>query len=157
MGYELWVMGYGCLVLTEVDTIVNLKSANMAREQKVSIRYSISFKQKVVREVEEEGIGIMAIRRRYGIKGASTVNRWITQFGKNHLLNKIVRVEMKGEKDRTRELEKEIKKLKEALADAYLAKECAEKIIELANEEYKTDLKKNFGQGGSKSSAADEQ
>lgn len=64
---------------------------------------------------------------------------------------------MKGEKDRTRELEKEIKKLKEALADAYLAKECAEKIIELANEEYKTDLKKNFGPGGSKNSAQSDQ
>lgn len=127
----------------------------MSREQKVSIRYSISFKQKVVREVEEEGIGINAVQRRYGIKGGSTVNKWIKQFGKNHLLNKIIRIEMKGEKDRTRELEREIKKLKEALADAYLARECAEKIIELANEEYKTDLKKNFGQGGSKNSVPD--
>lgn len=129
----------------------------MSKEQKVIIRYSISFKQKVVKEVEEEGIGILAVQRRYGIKGGSTVNNWIKQLGKNHLLNKIVRVEMKGEKDRTKELEKEIKKLKEALADAYLAKECAEKIIELANEEYKTDLKKNFGQGGSKNSAPVEQ
>ena len=129
----------------------------MAREQKISIRYSISFKQKVVREVEEEGMGIKAIQRRYGIKGGSTVSRWLKQFGKNHLLNKVVRVEMKGEKDRTKELEKEIKKLKEALADAYLAKECAEKIIELANEEYKTDLKKNFGQKELKNSAKGKQ
>lgn len=94
----------------------------------------------------------MAIQRRYGIKGGSTVSKWIKQLGKNHLLNKIVRVEMKGEKDYTKELEKEIKKLKEALADAYLAKDCAEKIIELANEEYKTDLKKNFGQQPSEDS-----
>jgi len=129
----------------------------MVREQKISIRYSISFKQKVVREVEEEGMGIKAIQRRYGIKGGSTVSRWLKQFGKNHLLNKVVRVEMKGEKDRTKELEKEIKKLKEALADAYLAKECAEKIIELANEEYKTDLKKNFGQKELKNSAKGKQ
>ena len=129
----------------------------MSREQKVSIRYSISFKRKVVREVEEEGIGINAIQRRYGIKGGSTVSKWIKQLGKNHLLNKVIRVEMKGEKDRTKELEKEVKKLKQALADAYLAKECAEKIIELANEEYKTDLKKNFGQGGSRNLAQDEQ
>jgi len=129
----------------------------MVREQKISIRYSISFKQKVVREVEEEGMGIKAIQRRYGIKGGSTVSKVAKQFGKNHLLNKVVRVEMKGEKDRTKELEKEIKKLKEALADAYLAKECAEKIIELANEEYKTDLKKNFGQKELKNSAKGKQ
>jgi MarR-like DNA-binding transcriptional regulator SgrR of sgrS sRNA len=56
---------------------------------------------------------------------------------------------MKGEKDRVKELEKEVRKLKEALADAYLSKDVAEKIIELANKEYKTDLKKNFGKKGS--------
>ena len=125
----------------------------MSGQPKVIIRYSISFKQKVVREIEEEGLAMIAASRRYGIKGGNTISTWLKQFGKNHLLSKIVRVEMKGEKDRTKELEKENKKLKEALADAYLAKECAEKIIELVNEEYKTDLKKNFGQGESKSSA----
>jgi transposase len=118
----------------------------MTRQPKISIRYSISFKQKIVREIEEEGLGITQAARRYGISGGSTIQNWIKQFGKNHLLNKIIRVEMKGEKDRTKELEKEIKKLKEALADAYLARDCAEKVIELANQEYKTDLKKNFGQ-----------
>ncbi|MBC7867703.1 MAG: transposase [Gloeobacteraceae cyanobacterium ES-bin-316] len=121
----------------------------MTRQSKISIRYSISFKQKVVREIEEEGLGISEAARRYGIKGGQTIQKWIKQFGKNHLLNKIIRVEMKGEKDRTKELEQEIKKLKEALADAYLAKDAAEKIIELANKEYNIDLKKNLGQKGS--------
>jgi len=113
------------------------------------LRYSISFKQKIVREVEE-GLELGAARRRYGIKGGSTIQGWIRKFGKDHLLNKIVRIEMKGEKDRVRELEKEVRKLKEALADAYMSKECAEKIIELANKEYQTDLKKIFGQQSSK-------
>jgi transposase len=121
----------------------------MTRQSKISIRYSISFKQKVVREIEEEGLGISEAARRYGIKGGQTIQKWIKKFGKNHLLNKIIRVEMKGEKDRTKELEQEIKKLKEALADAYLAKDAAEKIIELANKEYNIDLKKNLGQKGS--------
>lgn len=118
----------------------------MTRQQRVTIRYSISFKQKIVREIEEDGLGIADAAKRYGIKGGSTIQKWIKQFGKNHLLNKIIRVEMKGEKDRVKELEKEVKKLKEALADAYLAKDCAEKIIELANIEFQTDLKKNLGQ-----------
>ena len=118
----------------------------MTRQPKTTIRYSISFKQKIVKEIEEEGVTIQQTARRYGIKGGSTIQKWIKQLGKNHLLTKIIRVEMKGEKDRTKELEKEITKLKEALADAYLARDCAEKIIELANEEYKTDLKKSFGQ-----------
>jgi hypothetical protein len=32
-----------------------------------------------------------------------------------------------------------------ALADAYMAKDCLEGVIRMANAEYKTDLKKNFG------------
>ncbi len=122
----------------------------MTRQTKVSIRYSISFKQKVVKEIEEEGMGIGTARRRYGIKGGATIQQWIKQFGKNHLLNKIVRVEMKGEKDRVKEMEAEIKKLKIALADATLEKHAMETLIEIVNEHYGTDVKKNLGQHPSK-------
>ena len=50
-----------------------------------------------------------------------------------------------GETDRLKQLEEDNKKLKLALADAYMAKECLEGVIKMANKEYKTDLKKNFG------------
>lgn len=116
----------------------------MAKQQKQTIRYSISFKQKVVREIEEEGLNIRVAARRYGIKGGSTVQKWIKQFGKNHLLNKIVRIEMKGEKDRLKELEAEIKRLKIALADATMENHVLEKLIEVVNENYQTDVKKNL-------------
>ena len=122
----------------------------MAKQQKETIRYSISFKQKIVKEIEEEGIGITAAANRYGIKGGSTVQKWIKQFGKNHLLNKIVRIEMKGEKDRMKELETEIKKLKIALADTTMEKHALETLIEIVNEHYETDVKKNLGQQPSK-------
>ena len=121
----------------------------MAKQQKETIRYSISFKQKVVHEIEVEGLGVGQAARRYGIKGGSTIQKWIKGFGKNHLLNKIVRVEMKGEKDRVKELETEIKKLKIALADATLQKHALETLIDIVNENYHTDVKKNLGQQSS--------
>jgi hypothetical protein len=31
------------------------------------------------------------------------------------------------------------------LADAYMAKECLEGLVKMADKEYQTDLKKNFG------------
>jgi transposase-like protein len=115
----------------------------MANKSKVSIRYSISFKQKVVGEVEK-GASFTDVRRRYGIHGGNTIQQWIKEFGKNHLLNKIVRIEMKGEKDRVKELEEEVKRLKIALADATMAKDLLGTLVEVANRHYKTDLKKNF-------------
>lgn len=41
----------------------------MKKEQGITIRYSISFKQKVVREFEDEGLSIAQLSRRYKIKG----------------------------------------------------------------------------------------
>lgn len=118
----------------------------MAKQQKIILRYSISFKQKVVKEIEEEGLSYTEVMRRYGITGGETMRKWVIKFGKNHLLNKVVRVEMKGEKDRIKELEAEVKKLKIALADTTLAKGALETLIEVVNEHYQTDVKKNLGQ-----------
>ena len=116
----------------------------LTKEQGKVIRYSISFKQMVVKEIEQAG-GLEFVRKKYGIGGASTISSWIIKFGKNHLLNKIVRVETMNEKDRLKQLELENNQLKIALADAYMAKDCLEGVIKMANEEYQTDLKKNFG------------
>lgn len=122
----------------------------MTRGEKTVIRYSISFKQKVVREIEEEGLSLSEAARRYGIKGGQTIQNWLRKFGKNHLISKIVRVEMKGEKDRVKELEAELKRVKLALADATLKNDVLETIITLASDHYQTDIKKNLGQHPSK-------
>src|SRR6186713_733832 len=113
-------------------------------QQKTTIRYSISFKQMVVKELEQ-GINMRALRRKYDIRGGATIQGWIKLYGKQHLLNKIIKVETMDERDRLKQLEADNKKLKMALADAYMAKDCLEGVIRMANEEYKTDLKKNFG------------
>lgn len=113
-------------------------------EQKKTIRYSISFKQMVVKEIEQ-GSTKDFLRKKYNIGGGQTISNWIKSFGKNHLLNKIVRIETMNEADRLKQLEEENKKLKLALADAYMAKDCLEGVIRMADKEYKMDLKKNFG------------
>jgi transposase-like protein len=118
----------------------------MTRQPRTIIRYSISFKQKVVKEIEEEGLGIAEAARRYGIKGSNVIQNWLKQMGRNHLLNKVVRVEMKGEKDRAKELEAENKRLKIALADATMEKQALETLVTIVNEHYQTDVKKNLGQ-----------
>ena len=123
----------------------------MANHQKVLTRYSASFKLKVVNQIEEDGLSISQVARMYGITGGGTIQKWLKKFGKNHLLNKIVRVEMKGEKDRIKELETEIKKLKMALADSTIENKALERLIEQVNEFYKTDVKKNLGPEPSKS------
>jgi transposase len=124
----------------------------MSTDQKTVIRYSIGFKRKVVDEIEQEGLLIQEASRRYGIKGGTTVRKWVIKFGKHHLLNKLMRVETMEEKDRIKELESENKKLKVALADSMMEKRCLEVLIEEADKAYKTDLKKNFADNASRGS-----
>ena len=134
-----------CHVLKVVDKKLTKNRRTMTKSKHKLIRYSISFKQKVVNEMEQEGLSLSEANRRYGITGGETINKWLKKFGKQHLLNTVIKVETQGEKDRLLELEKEVKKLKLALADAYLARDCAEEVIKQAGKIYKEDLKKKFG------------
>ena len=118
----------------------------MTKERKPVVRYSLSFKHRIIREMEEEGLTKAEVSRKYGIKGMRTVHEWIRKFGKNNLLNKNIRIETMEEKDRIKQLQEEVKKLKLALADSLLAQRSLEVLIEEANKEYRTDLKKSFGE-----------
>jgi transposase len=124
----------------------------MSTGQKIIVRYSISFKQKVVREIEEEGLTVQVAARRYGIKGGETISKWIKKFGRYHLLSKMIRIETMDEKDRIKQLEEENKKLKIALADSMMEKRCLEVVIEEADKAYEIGLKKKLDELASKDS-----
>ena len=117
----------------------------MRNEPKIIYRYSTAFKQKVVTEIEGGELTISEAQRLYGINGAATIQAWMKKLGKNHLLNRVVRIEMKDEKDRLKELEKKIRDLESALANEHVKNIVLESLIEVAEEHYKTDFKKNFG------------
>lgn len=119
----------------------------MIREQKITKQYSLSFKQKVVSEIEGGKLTKSGARKLYGIGGGSVINCWIKKFGKLHLLNKVVRIELKDEVSRLKQLEREKKELESALAQAHLKLVVYESIIEVAEEELGIDLKKNSKSG----------
>lgn len=108
-------------------------------------RYSRAFQLKVVSEVESGKYTISQARRIYDIGSCGTIYLWLRKFGKGHLIEKVVRVEMKDEKDKLKELEIKNRKLESALADAHLKLICWESLIECVEEYYQIDVKKNFG------------
>jgi transposase-like protein len=118
----------------------------MSKVQRTFIRYSNCFKEKVVQEISS-GSSISSVCRKYDIKGGATVQGWIKKFGRKELLNTVIRVKMRSEDDKIKQLESENKCLKIALADATLAKDVLETLIEVVDEHYQTDVKKNFGHG----------
>jgi len=115
----------------------------------ISYRYSMAFKQKVITEIESGKYSLRQASKIYNISDVS-LYKWLRRFGKNHLIGKIVRIEMKGEADRIKQLEAEKKALESALAQAQLKIITLESTMEIAEEIYKIDFKKNVGLKGSK-------
>ncbi len=109
--------------------------------QGITKRYSIAFKQKVISEIEEGRYIQNESSKIYGIS-PGTIHYWLKRYGKYKLLNKIVRIEMKGEKDRIKQLEKEKRALESALAQSHLKTLYLESLVEIADEKYGVDLKK---------------
>ncbi len=112
------------------------------KEQKISFRYSKAFKQKVVSEIENGKLGKEEARKLYDIRGGSTIQEWIKKLGKAQLLNKVVHIEMKDEKDKIKELERQKKELESALAQAHLKIIMLESTVKVLEEKTGDGIKK---------------
>lgn len=114
------------------------------KNERLTKQYSTAFRQKVVSEIESGKLTITGARRLYSIEGGATIQNWIKKLGKLHLLNKVVRIELKDEISKLKQLEKEKKELESALAQAHLKLLTYESLIEVAENDLGIDLKKNI-------------
>ena len=100
-----------------------------------TFRYSEAFKIQVVRELEEgKHRSCRAAREAYGIRGKGTVQRWVREYGKEHLLGKVIRVETADERSELKRLKDRVSELEGALVDAHLDLRLEKAWFELACE-----------------------
>lgn len=109
-------------------------------EPRVCKRYSRLFKQKVVNEIEGGKLSIYEAMRIYDIGGAHTIENWIRRQGKSQLLSRVVRIEMKDEPQKMKELQERVRKLEKLLADKELDNLMNEAFLELMAEDNGIDL-----------------
>jgi len=110
------------------------------RQPKVS--YSLAFKQKVVKEIENGILTKSEARRLYNINGSATIYKWLKQLGKSHLINKVIHIETKDEMNKLKELERQNRELESALAKSQLKILALESTIEVLEESRGEKLKK---------------
>lgn len=113
--------------------------------QRIHNRYSVAFKMQVVEEVENGLITVEGARKLYNIPGKGTIAEWVEKYGINQRINKAVYVMTKTEELELIRLKKEVKRLQTALDDSQLRNLALETLVELAEEKYGLDLKKNYG------------
>ena len=110
--------------------------------QKITLRYSEAFKQKVVFEIENGILTLSEAQKLYDIRGGQTIQKWIKKLGKSHLLNKVIHVKMRKETDKIKELEKQKRELESALAQAHLKIITLESSLQVLEENSGVKLKK---------------
>jgi transposase len=84
--------------------------------QNHGIRYSEAFKMAVVRELEEQDLPFEQVRRKYGILGTITVQKWVRKYGHGSRGIRI-RVEKPEEINEQAQLKRRVRALEQALAD----------------------------------------
>jgi transposase len=110
------------------------------RQQRV---FSEEVRKQVVRDIEIGKCSVTQASREISV-AISTIYDWIYRYSRYLKNNKVMVVEEKSEAYRTRELEKQIKELEAALGRKQMEIDLLNKVIDLANEEYQADLKKNL-------------
>ena len=113
----------------------------MARRlgQNYGIRYSEAFKMALVRELEEQDLPFEHVRRKYGILGSYTVQKWVHQYG-NGTRGKRIRVEKPEEISELKRLRERVRRLESALADAHIDVALERAYTELACERAGVDV-----------------
>ena len=110
-------------------------------QQRLVLRYSMSFKRQVVSELESGRFdSILQASEHYGITGKETVRNWLVKFGRNHLCPKVIRVEKPDEQNQVRQLKKQIKQLKAALGQTQAENVISQEFLKIACEEMGQDV-----------------
>jgi len=97
---------------------------NKNSNERMQVRYSDAFKLKVVQDIEKGKLTISEARRLYEINGTNTVYRWLRKYGKNDLIQKVVRIEMKDEKSQLKKKDERIRELESVIASLTLHNLC---------------------------------
>jgi len=116
----------------------------MKNGKKISKRrkFSEEYKRYIVSEYESGKFPVLELSRLHEIS-FQLIYQWIYKYSSYNTSNTVV-VELKeSSKQKLKVYEKRIKELEQIVGQKQLKIDYLEQIIELSNEHYKTDLKKN--------------
>jgi len=116
----------------------------LSRSQRQVRHFSESFKIKRVREMEQGQIRPCEIRKEYNVSYTSIL-RWRNKYGmsKEKKPQRII-IETQSDTKQLIELKKRLAELERIVGQKQIQLDFKEKMIELAEEHYKIDIKKKF-------------
>jgi transposase-like protein len=109
-------------------------------------RFSDNFRKEKVRELELGIVSIRDLRQHYQVSDMS-VRRWILKFSSMKEKKERLIVESQSDTVQLLELRKKVAELERVVGQKQLLIDFQQKMIELAEQEYRVDIKKKFSGG----------
>ena len=126
-------------------------SENSGYVKRTQKDYSVSCKLQVVEEIESGQLERLEACHKYGIQARSTITQWLRKYGTFDWENLSNKTMSKTPEQKILELEAKVKWLEKQKARAEHLAERADKksilfdmLVDLAEKEYKIDIRKNY-------------
>lgn len=122
----------------------NLKDYEKLTTREKQVRYfSEDFRRKKVSEIERNITKVSEICREYQVSHAA-VYKWIYKYSKMRKKSERQVVESESDSRKILELKEQVKELARIVGEKQIKLDFQDKMIELAEQEYKVDIKKKF-------------
>jgi transposase-like protein len=112
--------------------------------------FSEELRKQIVGQIERKELRIAEVSREYQVSKAAIYN-WLYRYSSTLKKGTRMVMEKDSQEKTTQELKNRIKELEAALGRKSMEADLFRVIVDLASDEYKTDLKKTFGDQVSKS------
>lgn len=113
--------------------------------------YTLTLKLNVVKEIESGKLTLSQAQKQYGIQGDSTIRNWLKKYGNFDWENQIPSNMTKSPEQRILELEAKVRLLEKQKAQLEHQNHIADSkaiifdmMIDIAEKEYKIDVRKNL-------------
>ncbi len=106
--------------------------------------FSVSFKQKKVREIEQKITTVSQICKQYEVSSVA-VYKWLSLYGDSYKKETKTIVELESDTRKLLEMKARIAELEQIIGQKQVQLDFRDKMIELAEEMYGVDIKKKLG------------
>lgn len=107
-------------------------------------RFSESFKRKKVEEITSKQTSVSEVSRAYQVR-RSCIHLWIQKYSPTYRKQERLMVETASDTKQLLALQARIQELERSVGQKQMQLDFAEKMIELAEQHYRIEIKKKFG------------
>lgn len=105
--------------------------------------FSDALKKKIVKDIERGKVNVLGASKEYAVS-AESVYRWLKKFSAILHPTTTIVMQIDSEQYRSKDLEKQVAALEAALGRKQMEIDFLNKLIEIADQDLGTDLKKNI-------------